>query len=93
MSKKLNMKKCLAVGALSLTAILTGTSGMMSNITTPVYAAEPTESMIPTPAGVATMGKGTASIKIKNYNGQSLMGKRFTVYKLFDAENARYGIH
>lgn len=88
MSKKLNMKKCLAVGALSLTAILTGTSGMMSNITTPVYAAEPTESMIPTPAGVATMGKGTASIKIKNYNGQSLMGKRFTVYKLFDAENA-----
>ena len=37
------------------------------------------------------MGKGTAGIVISGNDGQSLIGKQFHVYKLFDAENAKGG--
>lgn len=42
----------------------------------------------PTPGGVATLGNGSASIVIRANEGQSLIGKKFMVYKLFNAENA-----
>ena len=41
--------------------------------------------------GVATLGTGTAGITIAGNSGQTLIGKRFNVYKLFYAENSRDG--
>ena len=54
-----------------------------------VYAAEGTT--YSTVKGVATMGNGQAHIDITGNDGQTLVGKQFNVYKLFDAENAKGG--
>ena len=59
----------------------------VAQLVTPVYAAEATQTYA-TPNGVADFGKGNASITITPNAGQSLVGKKFQVYKLFDAENA-----
>lgn len=80
------MKKRILMGilALSITATgLTGTMGVEGNI---VHAES-----VNTEAGIASFGKGTASITIKGNSGQSLIGKQFNLYKLFDAENAKGG--
>ena len=81
--------------------MLTGTlvlTGAISSIPLPVfqsgkpaivYAAE--EATYNTVKGVATMGKGLAHIDIAGNDGQTLMGKKFNVYKLFNAENAKGG--
>ena len=37
------------------------------------------------------MGNGQAHIDITGNDGQTLVGKQFNVYKLFDAENAKGG--
>lgn len=84
--KKLNMRKCLAVGSLSLTAILSGTSAILPMMTTPVFAVSPSSAN--TPSGVANFEQGDASITIHGNEGQSMVGKKFSVYKLFNAENA-----
>ena len=42
-----------------------------------------------TQGGVANMGSGTANITIKGNAGQTLIGKKFHVYKLFLAQNAQ----
>ena len=43
-----------------------------------------------TVGGVANFNRGSASIKIKGNNpSQTLVGKQFNVYKLFDAENSK----
>lgn len=84
--KKLNMRKCLAVGSLSLTAILSGTSAVLPMMTTPVFAVSPSSAN--TPSGVANFEQGDASITIHGNEGQSMVGKKFSVYKLFNAENA-----
>lgn len=41
-----------------------------------------------TQGGIANLGKGSASITIKGNPGQSMVGKKFAVYQLFNAENA-----
>ena len=41
--------------------------------------------------GVANFGEGSASITIKGNDGQTLIGKKFNVYKLFDAKNSKGG--
>lgn len=41
-----------------------------------------------TQGGIANLGKGSASITIKGNDGQSLVGKKFGTYQLFNAENA-----
>lgn len=84
--KKLNMRKCLAVGSLSLTAILSGTSAVLLMMTTPVFAVSPSSAN--TPSGVANFEQGDASITIHGIEGQSMVGKKFSVYKLFNAENS-----
>lgn len=56
-------------------------------LATPVFAIA--DNNHNTPNGVANLGGGSASITINAYNGQSLVGKQFEVYKLFDAENAQ----
>ncbi len=42
-----------------------------------------------TQGGIANMGSGTANITIKGNAGQTLIGKKFHVYKLFLAQNAQ----
>ena len=81
--------------------MLTGTlalAGAISSVPMPlfqsgtaaiVYAAEGTT--YNTVKGVATMGTGQAHIDISGNDGQTLVGKQFNVYKLFDAENAKGG--
>lgn len=71
--------------ALSMT--LSPVATCVAQLVTPVYAAEATQTYA-TPNGVADFGKGNASITITPNAGQSLVGKKFQVYKLFDAENA-----
>lgn len=41
--------------------------------------------------GTAAMGSGVASITVAGNKGQTLIGKKFNVYKLFYAENAKDG--
>lgn len=41
-----------------------------------------------TQGGIANLGGGSAQITIKGNDGQSMVGKKFGVYKLFNAENA-----
>ena len=66
--------------------------GQMSSIN--VFAEENTQSIVDvkaevgTPGGVANLGRGSAQITISGNMGQTLVGKKFNVYKLFDAENS-----
>ena len=46
-----------------------------------------------TQGGIANMGSSTANITIKGNEGQTLVGKKFHVYKLFLAQNAQGRIH
>ena len=41
--------------------------------------------------GRVSLGNGGASITIRGNKGQSLKGKRFEIFRLFDAENAKQG--
>lgn len=86
-------KKRVAL-ALTGTLALTGVVGsipmsMFQNDLAVVCAAEGTE--YSTVKGVATMGHGQAHIDITGKEGQTLVGKKFNVYKLFNAENAKGG--
>lgn len=44
---------------------------------------------IPATNGVANFGQGNAAIKINGNQGQSLVGKKFEVFQLFNAENSK----
>ena len=44
--------------------------------------------LLKTSVGVVNFGGGSASISIKGNDGQTLVGKKFNVYKLFNAENS-----
>lgn len=46
-------------------------------------------SALATPGGIAQMGSGSATIIIKGNANQSLVGKKFNVYKLFNAQNSK----
>ena len=51
-----------------------------------VHAAE-----ISTQSGIVNFGRGEASITIQGNTGQSLIGKKFQIFKLFQAENSVHG--
>lgn len=51
-------------------------------------ASTPAFKKVTTTGGIANFGKGSASITIQGNLGQTLVGKRFNVYKLFDAKNS-----
>lgn len=51
--------------------------------TTPVVATQQT------PGGVANFSRGNASITITGNQGQTLVGKSFNIYKLFNAQNSK----
>lgn len=80
-------KNVVFVGLTALTMTLSPVGTCVAQLVTPIYAAEATQTYA-TPNGVADFGKGNASITITPNAGQSLVGKKFNVYKLFDAENA-----
>lgn len=79
------MKKRILIGLL---AFLTACSGVVSYACTafPVHAAKGS-----TESGIVDFGQGTASITIHGNQGQSLIGKKFHIYRLFDAENSVSG--
>lgn len=81
-----NVFKLVAMSTLALGTIM---SGAVPAFMPSIVHAETTQ--YPTPNGISTLGSGKASITIKANNGQSLIGKKFEVYKLFDAENSKDG--
>ena len=81
-----NIFKLVAMSSMALSGIL---SGVVPTTITPVYAMEGSVSeTVGTPKGVTTLGGGVGAITITPQENQSLKGKSFRVYKLFDAENA-----
>lgn len=80
-------KNVIFAGLTALSMTLSPVATCVAQLVTPVFAAEATQTYA-TPNGVADFGKGNASITITPNAGQSLVGKKFQVYKLFDAENA-----
>lgn len=80
-------KNVVFAGLTALSMTLSPVATCVAQLVTPIYAAEATQTYA-TPNGVADFGKGNASITITPNAGQSLVGKKFQVYKLFDAENA-----
>lgn len=81
-------KNVIFAGLTALSMTLSPVATCVAQLVTPVYAGEVTTQTYATPNGVADFGKGNASITISPNAGQSLVGKKFQVYKLFDAENA-----
>lgn len=80
----MNTKKIVFAGLSALSMTLSPVASSIA--VTPIYAKAP--ATMATPNGVADFGEGSASITIKGNSGQSLVGKKFNVYKLFVAENA-----
>lgn len=85
----MNTKKIVFAGLSALSMTLSPVASSIAPLVTPIYANGPaTPATMATPNGVADFGEGNASITIKGNSGQTLVGKNFNVYKLFDAENA-----
>lgn len=81
--------------AMAMASTTTGVSGML--LSTPVLAAEDGDVSLLNEGdhivnkGYLDFGNGTASITIQGKEGQSLTGKRFEVFQLFNAENSADG--
>lgn len=75
------MKKKVLVGLLAFSMAFTGVITPMAGFT--VNAASES-----TQAGIVNFGRGSASITIQGNSGQTLLGKKFNIYKLFDAQNS-----
>lgn len=88
---KMNKNVVLGMaGVMLLSGIASEIPGMQLQEMIPIVKAADT-STIYTQGGVAIMGNGSAGITIKGNEGQTLVGKKFRVYQLFFAENARDG--
>ena len=81
------MKKVYGL-AIATAVTATTLGGAMVTAMPPVIAYAAGE--IPANNGVANFGQGTASIKIQGNSGESLVGKKFEVFQLFNAENAKF---
>lgn len=85
----MNTKKVFLAGMSALAMTLSPVASSVAPLVTPVFAKSPAApATMATPNGVADFGEGNASITIKGNSGQTLVGKRFNVYKLFEAENS-----
>ena len=84
----MNTKKLVFTGISALAMTLSPIASSVETLFTPIYATSTAPATMATPNGVADFGEGNASITIKGNSGQTLVGKKFNVYKLFDAENA-----
>ncbi len=68
------------------------TTSMAGSALTPIYAAEMEAAQgNQVVNGVLDFGKGSASININGNEGQSLVGKKFEIFQLFNAENSKDG--
>jgi fimbrial isopeptide formation D2 family protein len=85
-----NIFKLFAVSSLALASVIGGMVPQFSPLVTTAYAAE-LNATSNTPNGNANLGSGSASITINANQGQSMFGKKFEVYKLFNAENSKDG--
>lgn len=83
----MNTKKVFLAGMSALAMTLSPIASSVAPLT-PVFAKSVAPATMATPNGVADFGEGNASITIKGNSGQTLVGKRFNVYKLFEAENS-----
>lgn len=84
--KKRMMKICYMM---TLAAMLCGSGIPGTGAIKYVQAAPSSASVsVTTNDGVADFNNGTASITIKGNENQTLKGKKFMLYRLFDAENA-----
>ena len=77
------MTKKILVGMLAFAMAFSGIVGPMNSTLLCVRAAETS-----TQSGIVNFGRGTASITIQGNTGQTLVGKKFHLYKLFHAENS-----
>lgn len=84
----MKIKNVVFAGFSALAVTLSPVASSLAPVIAPVYAITQAPSTLATPNGVADFGQGSASITIHPNDGQSLVGKKFQVYKLFDAENA-----
>ena len=84
----MKIKNVVFAGFSALAVTLSPVASSVAPVIAPVYAITQAPSTLATPNGVADFGQGSASITIHPNDGQSLVGKKFQVYKLFDAENA-----
>lgn len=76
------MKKQVAAAMLAASMAVTGVASLGSTPVNVMAASYITES------GIVDFGDGSASITIQGNESQSLIGKKFNVYKLFNAENS-----
>jgi fimbrial isopeptide formation D2 family protein/LPXTG-motif cell wall-anchored protein len=91
MNKTPLMRK-LAISTLAFSASFNAMQALPLLQTATVYAQTITmQDSVTTSNGVASFGKGEASIQIKANENQTLVGKKFTVYALFAAENSKDG--
>lgn len=85
-------KKCAALVVTGIMAVsglcITPISEFFQNEAVVALAAGKTYN---TQGGIATIGTGAASITVYGNDNQTLIGKQFHVYKLFDTENAKDG--
>lgn len=84
----MNTKKLVFTGISALAMTLSPIASSVETLVTPIYATSTAPATMATPNGVADFGEGNASITIKGNSGQTLVGKKFNVYKLFVAENS-----
>lgn len=85
--KKKTLKMLYAL-ALSTAVAVSGGAG---TIGTMQVAAAQARTMLNTQNGIADFRRGDASIIVQGNEGQTLKGKKFQVYKLFNAENSDGG--
>ena len=80
------MAGMLAVAGIAGRPMLTGPTGQNAAVVQAADAAE-----YNTHGGIVAVGTGTAGIMLKGNSGQSMVGKKFRLYKLFYAENSQDG--
>lgn len=85
--KNKRLVKMFGMSTMALSMMLAGVSAIITPLTTPVMAAE---ANFFTNGGIADLGNGPSTITVNPNNGeQTMIGKKFEVYKLFNAENSK----
>lgn len=87
----MNVKKLFKSAAYVALALSAAGAGTLSSASAAVNVDVIRMASQVTPNGIANFGQGDASITITPNGSQTLVGKKFNVYKLFDAENAKGG--
>ena len=82
--KNKRLVKMFGMSTMALSMMLAGVSAIITPLATPVMAAE---ANFFTSGGIADLGNGPSTITVNPNNGeQTMIGKKFEIYKLFNAE-------